>query len=251
MAKRWTCEHCGIENEERDQLSCPGCGLLRGSVVPAGSAGAPPPSPATPPSPPGTQWSSDPLIAEEAREWQAEQRSAQQRRGSGSPLTAVVLAILVVIWLYFLFSAVALTVDIVTTPDGGEGLLILPPMYCVLSAVGTGLVIEIRSRILGRGPSVGRIVRSVFIGAIVSTIWGAVLAAALLAVAWIFPIALFGDDISNWHPVAYAGAVLVALGTVFLLPVVAGIVGVLHFVYDWSLRGRLRGKSRAIGRPGP
>jgi hypothetical protein len=228
MAKRWTCEHCGIENEERDQLSCPGCGLLRGSVVPAGSAGAPPPSPATPPSPPGTQWSSDPLIAEEAREWQAEQRSAQQRRGSGSPLTAVVLAILVVIWLYFLFSAVALTVDIVTTPDGGEGLLILPPMYCVLSAVGT-----------------------VFIGAIVSTIWGAVLAAALLAVAWIFPIALFGDDISNWHPVAYAGAVLVALGTVFLLPVIAGIVGVLHFVYDWSLRGRLRGKSRAIGRPGP
>ena len=236
MAKRWTCDHCGTRNED-SAVQCSGCGLLRGSVVPAGSAGAPPPSPATPPSRPGAQWSSDPLIAEEAREWQAEQRSAQQLRGFGGRPTTVVLAILVVIWLALCGVAVALTVGIVMA-GGGEALIFLPPMYCVLSAVGTGLVIDIRSRFLGRGPSVGRIVGSVFSGAIAALIVGSALAVALILGVMALGMALFGDDTSNWHPVAYAGFVLAAFGTVFPLPVIAGIGGVLYYVSEGRRPGR-------------
>lgn len=59
MAKRWKCDHCGTRNED-SAIQCSGCGLIRGSVVTAGSPGAAAPAPASPPAAESssTQWTS-------------------------------------------------------------------------------------------------------------------------------------------------------------------------------------------------
>jgi hypothetical protein len=187
---------------------------------------------------PEAQWSGDPLIAEQARRWQVEQHRVQQRRGSGGWLGALVLAVLVVVWLALCGVVAAASFEIATASDGAEVLFLAPPVYVVLSAVGTGLVVDIRSRILGRGPSVGHIVGCVIAGTAAALAIGTGLAFALTGLS----VAVIGDDFLD--PVVSAAWMVETLFVLVLLPVVLGIGAVLVFVSGWTFAGRRRHEAR-------
>ncbi len=179
---------------------------------------------------PEAQWAGDHRIAEEASRWHAEQRCAPQPRGTGGWLGALALVALGVVWLVLCSVVVAMSIAIATAEDGGEVLFLAPPIYLVLSAVGTGLVIDVRRRIVGRGPSIGQIVGSVVSGAIVGLAVGTGLAFALAA--------LLTELIDTSSPAGSSAWLWATTFLIFVLPVIAGVGGVLFYVNGRTLRGR-------------
>lgn len=173
-------------------------------------------------------------IAEEATRWQAEQRGAPQPRGTGGWLGALALVALAAVWLGLCGIVLAMSVALATAEDGGEVLFLAPPIYLALSAVGTGLVIDVRCRIVRRGPSIGRIVGSVLAGAFAGFFVGTGLAIALSALF----MELIGNDFSS--PAASSAWFWATTFLIFVLPVIAGVRGVLFFVNGWTLRGPRR-----------
>jgi len=183
---------------------------------------------------PEAQWSGDPSIAEEARRWQAEQLSAHRRRGFGGRPATIALAALWVAWLALCGVVVAASISIATAEDGAEVLFVAPPIFVFLSAVGTGLVVDIRCRLVGRGPSGGQIIGSVLSGAVAGLAVGTGLAFGL---AMLF-MALIGDDFSS--PSISTAWALATTFLIFVLPVIVGVGGVLLSVSGRTLRGRRR-----------